>query len=186
MKICHPLWWEKRKITEKTYGWPSVTKKNLCFKKRKQGNLKVKIKSALLFALVITTLTIFFSCSSSDYDFLRDVKVELGYEDFEGQPHYSGSVEIRVGGKLTVVLYSNGSTGFIWSESAQISDQAVLQQTDHTFLPPESDQIGAGGKEVWTFKALRPGMSTVYLEYGRPWEGGDKKAWTFNLTVLVE
>jgi inhibitor of cysteine peptidase len=146
----------------------------------------VKIRSALLFALVITTLTIFTCCSSSDYDFLRDVKVELSYEDFKEQPHYSGSVEIDVGGKLTVVLYSNPTTGFIWSESAQVSDQAVLQQTDHTFLPPESNQTGAGGKEVWTFKALRPGMSTVYLEYGRPWEGGEKKVWTFNLTLLVE
>jgi inhibitor of cysteine peptidase len=146
----------------------------------------VKIKSAILFALVITTLTIFTCCSSSDYDFLRDVKVELGYEDFIEQAHYSGSVEIGVGGKLTVVLYSNGTTGFSWSESAQISDQGVLQQKDHTFLPPESNLIGAGGKEVWTFKALRPGMSTVYIEYSRPWEGGEKKVWTFNLTVRVE
>lgn len=146
----------------------------------------MKIKSALLFALVITTLTIFTCCSSSDYDFLRDVKVELGYEDFTEQPHYSGSVKIGIGGKITVVLFSNPTTGFSWSESAQISDQGVLQQTSHTFLPPESNQTGAGGKEVWTFKALRPGMSTVYLEYGRPWEGGEKKVWTFNLSVLVE
>ncbi len=146
----------------------------------------MKIKAALLFSLVIAALTLFTCCSSSDYDFLRDVKIELGYEDFEGQPHYSGSVEIGIGGKLTVVLYSNGSTGFSWSESAQISDQSVLQQTSHTFLPPESDRTGAGGKEVWTLKALRPSMSTLYLEYGRPWEGGEKKVWTFNLTVLVE
>jgi len=146
----------------------------------------VKIRSAFICSLFIATLTLFTCCSSSDYDFLRDVKIELGYEDFIKQPQYSGSVKIGVGGKLTIVLYSNPTTGYIWSESAQISDQGVLQQTSHKFLPPESNQTGAGGKEVWTFKALRPGMSTVYLEYGRPWEGGEKKAWTFNLTVLVE
>jgi len=148
--------------------------------------LKLKIRSALIYSLFIATITIFNCCSSSDYDFLRDVKVELGYEDFTKQPQYSGSVKIGSGGELTVVLFSNPTTGCCWSELAQISDQAVLQQTDHKFLPPESNQTGAGGKEVWTFKALRPGMSTVYLEYGRPWEGGEKKVWTFNLTVLVE
>jgi predicted secreted protein len=146
----------------------------------------VKIRATLLFSLVITALTLFTCCSSSDYDFLRDVKVELGYEDFTKQPQYSGSVKVGVGGKLTVVLFSNPTTGYSWSESAQISDQAVLQQTSHTFLPPETDQTGAGGKEVWTFKALGWGMSTVYLEYGRPLEGGEKKGWTFNLTVFVE
>ena len=161
-------------------------KEFLLLKRHKPGNQKMKIKSALLFSLVITTLALFTCCSSSDYDFLRDVKVELGYEDFKEQPHYSGSIKIGVGGKLTVVLFSNPTTGYIWSESAQISDQGVLQQTSHTFLPPESNQIGAGGKEVWTFKALRLGRSTVYLEYSRPWEGGEKKAWTLSLTVFVE
>jgi inhibitor of cysteine peptidase len=146
----------------------------------------MKIKLALLFPLVITTLTLFICCSSSEFDFLRDVKVELSYEAFSEQPHYSGSVKIGVGGKLTVVLCSNATTGFSWSESAQISDQTVLKQMDHTFLPPTSNQTGAAGKEVWTFKAIRQGMSTVYLEYGQPWEGGAKKAWTFNLTVFVE
>jgi inhibitor of cysteine peptidase len=146
----------------------------------------VKIRSVLVYSLFTATLTLFACCSSSDYDFLRDVKIELGYQDFIKQPQYSGSVNIGVGGTLTVVLYSNPTRGACWSESAQISDQTVLKQTDHTFLPPESNQTGAGGKEVWTFKALRPGMSTVYLEYGQPWEGGEKKAWTFNLTVLVE
>ena len=37
---------------------------------------------------------------------------------------------------------------------------------------PETEMVGAGGKEVWTFKGVRPGETTVELEYVRPWEAG--------------
>jgi len=134
-----------------------------------------------------TILTLFTCCSTPESpEFMRDVKVELSYEDFRTQPNYSGSVQLRIGGGLTVILYSNRSTGFSWSELAQISDQTVLMQIDHKLLPPTSDLVGAGGQEVWTFKTLNEGSSTIYLEYSQPWEGGIKATWTFHLTVVVK
>jgi len=139
--------------------------------------------------LVATTLTLFTCCSSPEspeFEFMRDVKVELSYEDFRTQPDYSGCVRLRIGGRLTVILYSNHTTGYLWSESAQISDQIVLQQINHEYERPTSDQPGAGGKEIWTFKTLNEGTSTIYLEYSQPWEGGDKAHWTFHLTVVVK
>jgi predicted secreted protein len=30
--------------------------------------------------------------------------------------------------------------------------------------------VGAGGKEIWTFKALGSGKTTIDMEYVRPWE----------------
>ena len=45
---------------------------------------------------------------------------------------------------------------------------------------------GTPGQEVWTFEALKKGSSTVSLEYDRPWEGGEKGEWTFELTVVVK
>lgn len=32
--------------------------------------------------------------------------------------------------------------------------------------------MGAGGKEVWTFKAMGIGTEYIVLEYVRDWEGG--------------
>jgi inhibitor of cysteine peptidase len=46
--------------------------------------------------------------------------------------------------------------------------------------------MGASGKEVWTFQALRAGKATVTMEYGQPWTGGQKDANNFVLTVVVK
>ncbi len=101
---------------------------------------------------------------------------------------YSGQqVEIAVGGSLIVTLESNGSTGFQWSEPAEISDETVLDQVGHGFQAPEdTDMVGAPGKEIWTFKALKKGTSTISMEYSRPWQTCAKAAETFDLTIVVK
>ncbi len=101
---------------------------------------------------------------------------------------YSGkTVELGVGGSLIVTLESNpGSTGFEWG-SAEISDETVLQQVDQRYeAPEEGSMIGAPGKEIWTFKGLKKGESSISMEYSQPWEGGTKAAETFELTVVVK
>lgn len=101
---------------------------------------------------------------------------------------YSGKeVELGVGGSLVVTLESNpGSTGFEW-ELTEISDEAVLQQVDQRYEPPEEEgMVGAPGKEIWTFKGLKKGESSISMEYSQPWEGGTKAAETFELTVVVK
>jgi len=119
----------------------------------------------------------------------KQASVEVSCDDFYQQNHISKEVEVGVGGTLTVTLCSNPSTGFIWSETAQISDQSVLQQTDHRLVMPGAEPPpppGTAGQEVWTFSALNKGTSTVSMEYSRPWEGGEKGEWTFVLTVTVK
>lgn len=85
-----------------------------------------------------------------------------------------------------MTLCSNPTTGFQWSESAKISDQTMLRQAAHKFVPPEGDVPGAAGQEVWTFKAPKKGTATLSMEYSRLWEGGEKGEWTFKLTVVVK
>jgi predicted secreted protein len=142
------------------------------------------------FCILVATILILFTCCSSpesiEFEFMRDVKVELSYEDFQAQPNYSGSVRLLIGGELTVILYSNPSTGFLWSKLAQISNRTVLMQTDHKWLPLTSDRAGAGTQQLWTFKTLKRGSSSIYLEYSQPWEGGTKAHWTFHLTVTIK
>ena len=94
-------------------------------------------------------------------------------------------VYVAVGGSLTVTLESNPTTGFRWSESAEISDQTMLEQVGHKFVSPETTLVGAPGEEVWTFKALKKGKPTISMEYRRPWEEGVEPADTFVLRVVV-
>jgi inhibitor of cysteine peptidase len=102
--------------------------------------------------------------------------------------------ELRMapGNTLQVALDSNPTTGFKW-ELVQISDLAVLEKVSDTFEKPMIKQkegsppiVGAGGKEFWTFKALKPGTAVISMEYSRPWEGGEKGVNKFSLTVIVQ
>jgi len=115
--------------------------------------------------------------------FKLHVTVSIVY--FRMFPHVSKEVELAAGDSFTVTLGSNRTTGFQWSESAQIDDQSVLEQLAHRFVPPEEDAPEAAGKEVWTFKALKEGSTEVFMEYSQPWEGGKKAEWTFRLIVVV-
>jgi inhibitor of cysteine peptidase len=141
------------------------------------------MKSKLTLVLIIAAMAaLLFACAPS-----KQVSVEVSCDEFMAQQHISQQVEVAVGDSFTVNLCSNRTTGFQWSETAQISDQTVLQQTNHEYLAPEeTGAVGAAGQEVWTFKALKKGTSNVSLEYSRPWEGGEKGEWTFNLTVVVK
>ena len=144
----------------------------------------MKTKLILTCAMVAISLCLL-ACAPAP----KQAPVEVSCDDFYKQPAISKEVNVAAGDSFTVTLCSNPTTGFQWSESAQISDQTVLQQTDHKFVSPQSEPPpppGTPGQEIWTFKALKKGESTIYLEYSRPWEGGEKGEWTFVLTVVVK
>ena len=142
------------------------------------------MKAKLILICAVGVLSLFlFACAPV----ARQASVEVSCDDFSQQNHITKQVEVGAGGTLTVTLCSNQTTGFMWSETAQISDQTVLQEVGQCVVSPEAEGlVGAAGKEVWTFKALKKGTSTVSVEYSRPWEGGEKGEWTFNLTVTVK
>ena len=112
--------------------------------------------------------------------------IHVSWVYFMEHPQVSKEVELAAGDSFTVTLGSNRTTGFQWSESAQIDDQSVLEQLAHRFVPPKEDALGAAGKEVWTLKALKEGSTEVSMEYSRPGEGGKKAEWTFRLIVVVK
>jgi len=140
----------------------------------------------ILICITVTISLCLFACAPTP----KQASLEVPCDDFMKQGAISKEVEVAVDGSLTVTLCSNPTTGFQWSESAQISDQTVLEQLSHKFVGPESEPSppppGTPGQEVWTFKALKEGNSTISMEYSRPWEGGEKGEWTFVLTVVVK
>lgn len=145
------------------------------------------MKSKLSLILIIAAMaTLLFACSPAS----KQVSVEASCDDFYKNQHISKEVQVASGDSLIITLCSNPSTGFQWSE-AQIGDQTVLQQIDHKYMAPEAKgdkppAPGTPGQETWTFKALKKGTSVISMEYSRPWEGGEKGEWTFNLTVVVK
>ena len=116
--------------------------------------------------------------------------IEATIDELSQAKNLTKTIEINTGDTLTLILGSNPTTGFSWQEQAQVSDKAVLEQTNHQYLDPAAKDgqpvMGASGKDSWVFKALKSGTSQVTLSYSRPWEGGEKGEWTFQLNVTVK
>jgi len=121
----------------------------------------------------------------SDYPSYTTISISI--DTFQNQPHIDAVMNAAVGEDLTVTLGSNPTTGFRWSEFAEISDESVIKQVSHKFVGPGIDKPpGTPGEEVWTFKALKKGTTTIFMEYGRPWEGGEKAEWTVTITANIK
>lgn len=118
-------------------------------------------------------------------DGTTSVQVEFSYDQLMSQKHISQNVDVELPGSLIVTLASNPSTGFQWQE-AVIGNTTVLAEYSRQFVEPQSDLAGAGGQDVWTFKTLEKGTSTLQFQYSRPWEGGEQGEWTVDLTVSVK
>lgn len=74
-------------------------------------------------------------------------------------------------------LNSNPSTGYSWFLVAYPND--LLTITQHTYVPPQTNRVGAGGYEVWEFTAKPeaftvPRVMKIQMMYARPWEINDQ------------
>ena len=80
--------------------------------------------------------------------------VEISCDEFYDNHYINTMLEVKIGETFEVKLCSNPTTGFQWSEKAQISNAAILKQEDHKFIGPESEPPsppGTQGQEIWTF-----------------------------------
>jgi predicted secreted protein len=115
--------------------------------------------------------------------------VTAAVEDFNKETQISRQVEVKTGDVFAVALDSNATTGFSWTEQAKIADGKILTQTGHQYISPRANDdkpvTGMAGIEEWTFTASKEGTTTATMSYSRPWEGGEKEARTFVLTVIA-
>ncbi|HEX9124029.1 MAG TPA: protease inhibitor I42 family protein [Actinomycetota bacterium] len=92
------------------------------------------------------------------------------------------TIHLRTSDELVVTLDSNASTGFRWMLDVE-PNRDVLALVDSRYVPPETDLVGAGGTEVWTFRAAGEGTTRFELRYER--SSGETAGKPFVLTVEV-
>jgi predicted secreted protein len=100
---------------------------------------------------------------------------------------YDGQVTVELGQTFPVTLESNPSTGYGW-EWVDTEDSIVEQVGEAEFIPHETGDpplAGAGGWEIFTFKAVSSGQMTLKLVYRRAWEEGVEPLKTFLLDVTI-
>ena len=79
------------------------------------------------------------------------------------------TVTVGKGRVFALTLPSNPTTGYIW-QPAESMDDRVIQFIDNQYRGDHPGLVGAGGREIWTFKAMGTGETTLGLKYVRPWE----------------
>lgn len=75
------------------------------------------------------------------------------------------------GDELVVRLASNRTTGYSWGLE-MTGNGRLEQQGEALYETLRSDRrlMGAGGVEVWKFRAVRKGGVVLKFNYCRPWE----------------
>lgn len=141
------------------------------------------MKRSYMLATLIALSLFLFACSAKG-------SIEVSCDDFQDNHHRTDDIEVAVGDEFTITLCSNPTTGFQWTEQADISGGGIVEQISHEFVAPEEgDQPplpGTAGEEVWTFRALTTGEGSILVEYSQPWDGGEKGTWTNLLKVIVK
>lgn len=93
-------------------------------------------------------------------------------------------VTLNQGDTLTVRLSANSTTGYQWSVG--MIDNSVLRQIDSQYIRPRNGLMGAGGTQVYRFKAVGRGSFFLGLLYQRPGaSGGIPAAQRFEIQVQV-
>lgn len=96
----------------------------------------------------------------------------------------SGDFEnlMKVGGELAwFVRDINASTGYSWS--FRPDNSGVYRLVEVTTLHPSVAAVGAPGKQIWKFEAVRQGEGTAVFELNPP--GGDKASEAVKVRIKV-
>lgn len=94
-------------------------------------------------------------------------------------------IEVATDKMFTLALESNPSTGYQW-ELAQPLDETKLKLVDSFYREPQTDRVGAAGVQLWLFRALASGETTISMKYVRPWEKDVAPVETVSLTVIIK
>jgi predicted secreted protein len=93
-------------------------------------------------------------------------------------------VEAEAGQKFTIILGANHTTGYRW-EIASSPDIKTVELVGSEYKASDTQKVGSGGREVWTYLAKNPGKTKVVFKYVRPWEKGAGPAKTSSFEIIV-
>ena len=97
----------------------------------------------------------------------------------------TGTITVPAGREFVISRDANPTTGYQWRLGTPPDAQVVTLVRDE-YQPAPDPRPGAPGVQVWTFKAVGAGTTTLVFEYARPWETGVEPARRDTVTVRGE
>lgn len=92
-------------------------------------------------------------------------------------------VTLQVGQELTARLTANRSTGYGWTLRAGSDGGILAQQGTADYERPDDAPPGAGGVEIFRFKATKPGQAMLTFDYKRSGDSSSSKSVSYTVTV---
>jgi inhibitor of cysteine peptidase len=139
------------------------------------GGLTMK-RTLIVFCLIFALALLLPACAGTGKTAPAGAEVKLYNES-------STSIEVASGGKFEIDLAANDTTGYTWNKN-EVYDKAYLELVESKYKTAEPVRPGSPGTQVYIFKALKPGATTVKMTNKRSWEStSSDKTLTFNVNI---
>jgi len=89
------------------------------------------------------------------------------------------TIRVEAGDSFAIELAGNPTTGYMWQPDV---DSQHLELLGHEF-EPRGGGVGAGGKEVFRFRALASGDTEITFAYRRPWDKESRDTNSFRVAI---
>jgi len=93
-------------------------------------------------------------------------------------------LQVKAGEQFTITLESNRTTGYSW-HLAEPLDETIVTLIGSEYVRPDKVKPGAGGREIWTFKAVEEGKTVINFKYIRSWEKDKPPARKCSYTITI-
>lgn len=141
--------------------------------------LALKLGLRFLFAGAMFPALLLLACVT------RPALVSADAPQVEVCAHPGKTLMLNCGGCFVVRLPANPTTGYGWQLALPLNERIVVLVTND-YIAPATQLVGAGGEEVWSFKAVGRGRAEIAFRYVRPWEKNRPPAKTNCLQVVVQ
>lgn len=95
------------------------------------------------------------------------------------------TIETSAGREFKLVIESNPTTGYHWEITGE-PDPDVVQFVSRDYKPDTPQMTGLGGVDIWVFKAVGTGETTMTLGWFPPSNTPTEPAQTETFTVRVK
>ncbi len=93
---------------------------------------------------------------------------------------------IKLGETYQLSLKSNPTTGFRWElKTKPLYSERTSVDEFGEFIEPSTDQMGAPGKQIFTFLGKNAGEEHIELSYERPWTKEGSKSLDVLIRIVV-
>jgi inhibitor of cysteine peptidase len=89
------------------------------------------------------------------------------------------TIRVEAGEGFAIELTGNPTTGYMWQPNVDSQHLELLGQE----FEPGREGIGAGGKEIFRFRALEAGDTEIAFAYRRPWDKESRDTSNFQVAI---